>query len=198
MAGIFLRFSQCPATFLQWQIIRLQLRINNFISRKVNSLFSFSILLYMKYILLLLIFHFVAIVSMGQKLDSASMVHLSPSEKQEVNQYLVKAKNSKTAGLALLIGGGVLSGVALVIAASNINYDWTQPEDENSGVAETVVALVGIGAMLGSIPCFINVHKQREKARAIVYREKNVSLSPQMVLPNSSSYGIRLVIPFGR
>ena len=152
----------------------------------------------MKNILLLLIFHFVAFASMGQMLDSSSMAHLTTADKELVNQYLVKAKKSKTAGLALLIGGGVLSGVAVIIAANNINYDWTEPEDENVAVTETILAAVGIGAMLGSIPCFINVHKQREKARAIVYREKNVSLSPHLMIPNSSSYGIRFVIPIGK
>ena len=92
------------------------------------------------------------------------MVNL-PAMSQEIvkdkEYYLQRSKNQKTAGMALLIGGGVAIGAGLLIGnSSESSFD-----DAATGA---VIGGVGVLAMLGSIPLFIASGKNKRKAARMV------------------------------
>ena len=130
----------------------------------------------------------------GQKIDSATLSKLTPAIQQEVNDHLQKSKKAKTIAFSLLAGGVVLESIGIVIAVKDANND-------TGGNAEGVAALFGFtgaAAILGSIPFFIKGHRQKEMARILVYGDNPVSMAPGLVLPNSNSFGLKLVFPLGK
>jgi hypothetical protein len=148
----------------------------------------------MKTILIFMISCFIAGKLMSQKIDSAALSKLSPDIQQQVNEHLQKSKKAKTIAYSLLAGGVVFETIGIAIAVNDANND-------NGGNQEAVAALFGFtgaAAILGSIPFFIKGHRQKEMARILVFGDKPVSMAPGFVLPQSSSYGFRLVVPLGK
>jgi hypothetical protein len=140
----------------------------------------------------------------SQKLDSAALAGLSPESRKEADVYLKRARNSKIAGTCLLAGGGLLVGISVILWGnqSNDTYSGNFSSDlaqnmEPDGTT-TLVGVLGLASILGSIPCFVNVHKNREKVRAMIYTGKPVTLAPNLVMPKTSSYGITIEIPLGK
>jgi hypothetical protein len=148
----------------------------------------------MKAIFIMLISCFFAGKCMAQKIDSAALSKLSPDIQQQVNGHLEKSRKAKTLAYSLLAGGVVFETIGIIIAVNDANND-------TGGNAEGVAALFGFtgaAAILGSIPFFIKGHRQKEMARILVYGDKPVSIAPAKVLPNTSSFGLRLSIPIGK
>jgi hypothetical protein len=148
----------------------------------------------MKAIFILMLSCFLASVCRSQKIDSAALSKLSPDLQKQVNDHLQNSKKAKAIAFSLLAGGVVFETVGIIIAVNDANND-------SGGNAEGVAALFGFtgaAAILGSIPFFIKSHRQKEMARILVYGDKPVSMAPGMFLPNSNSYGLRLVVPLGK
>ena len=167
----------------------------------------------MKHTITCLLVFLAAINGKAQKIDSAAVARLSPEQKQQVNNYLWEAKKAKTAAMVLSIGGGAVGLAGACIAAAAATEDmvsffsldsWdndptTQPDDhsEQANVGG-VMFLIGAASAIGSIPFFIKVHKKRNAARAIVFADKGVSLTPNIILPGTQSAQIGLVVSLGR
>ena len=133
----------------------------------------------------------------SQKLDSASIHKLSPQKQEEVNTYLLQAKNAKTTGILLCMGGGSLAIAGIVYSfATDASNGYV--EDYPSYNGGTKVAILGAMVGLSGIPFFIKAHNKRDAARAMLYTDRGALLTPRVLVPGSQSAGIRLVIPLGR
>ena len=131
----------------------------------------------------------------AQRIDSASVARLSPERQQEVNGYLQQAKKAKTTALVLSIGGGALAiGGAVLIASSLDSFADDDSKDEIGAVLFTVGAL----SALGSIPFYIKIHKKRNAARAIIYGDRGMSFTPDVIMPATQSAGVKVIIPLGK
>jgi hypothetical protein len=75
------------------------------------------------------------------------------------DEYLQKSRNQKTAAW-ILLGGGALATTAGMINFSNEFDIWSS----NSGAGGAIVATIGVGAMVGSIPLFMASSRNRNKA----------------------------------
>ena len=138
--------------------------------------------------------------SSAQKTDSLPVRAITVDEQLQVNELLVKANRYKTWGWSLLAGSIALLGFSLLLN-DDAEYipDPSQPVEESKGMQKQgKVACAGFVIMGASIPCFIKSHKILKQAEMLVFTEKQVSLSPQLVLPKSASAGVRLVIPLGK
>lgn len=135
-------------------------------------------------------------VAFPQRIDTASMAHLTPAQKEEVNGYLRQAKNAKTTALVLSITGAVLAGTGAIIWASDMaNSLYTDPSMSDAAAA---LYITGAACALASIPFFIKIHKKRELARAIVFANKGVSMSSHQIFPRTQAIGMKLELPLGK
>src|SRR4051794_29495484 len=82
----------------------------------------------------------------AQRMDSASVHALSPQKQEQVNEYLRQAKNAKTTGISLCMGGGSLA-VAGIIYSIAVDINSGYIEDYPSYNNGTKIAI--IGAMIG-------------------------------------------------
>ncbi|CAN5412562.1 hypothetical protein BH10BAC3_BH10BAC3_27320 [soil metagenome] len=153
----------------------------------------------MKALMVIVITVLFSFQSSAQKLDPASIAKLSPEKRDEVNGYLHKAKNAKTTALVLCIGGGTLAIAGMAVVLSELGNDvWFDGQDPTSSAAGPILFYTGAAAALASIPFFVNIHKQRNNARAVLYQDKGVSIAPKVTLPNTRSFGLRIIVPIGK
>ena len=130
----------------------------------------------------------------AQKIDPAAIARLSPEKQEQVNGYLKEARNSQITGVVLCAAGGSLILIGGIVAMAN--DEWFDNKNPTEDWAPWAVA--GIVTGLASIPFFLKVHNKREQARAIIYADKGVSMSPHILIPNTRSAGIKIVIPIGK
>jgi len=134
----------------------------------------------------------------AQKIDPAAVARLSPEKQEQVNGYLKQARNSQTTAWVLCIGGGTLAVVGSIVYFDKTSNDvWGDGENPDYSSAEALV-IAGMVTALASVPFFINVHNKRDKARAVIYADKGVSIAPQILIPNTRSAGIKFIIPIGK
>ena len=134
---------------------------------------------------------------MSQRLDTASLHRLSMQKQEQVNEYLRQAKNAKTTGMLLCMGGGSLAVAGIVYSiATDLNAGYI--EDYPSYNNGTKIAIIGAMIGLSGIPFFIKAHNKRDAAKAILYTDKGALLTPNVLIPGSRSAGISIVIPLGK
>ena len=151
----------------------------------------------MKFLLSVLFLFICSYQATSQRLDSAAIHRLSPQKQEEVNAYLVQAKNAKTTAILLFMGGGSLAIAGIVYSlATDVSTGYV--EDYPSYNSGTKIAILGAMVGLSGIPFFIKAHNKRDAARAMLYTDKGAMLMPHVLIPGSQSAGIRLVIPLGR
>ena len=151
----------------------------------------------MKFLLSVLFLFICCYQATSQRLDSAAIHRLSPQKQEEVNTYLVQAKNAKTTAILLFMGGGSLAIAGIVYSlATDVSTGYV--EDYPSYNSGTKIAILGAMVGLSGIPFFIKAHNKRDAARAMLYTDKGAMLMPHVLIPGSQSAGIRLVIPLGR
>ncbi len=102
-----------------------------------------------------------AILMFSSQLAFTQTDTTAPSSSDLKNEYLQKSRNQQGWAWGLLIGGSILSGVGLAIAASEVFEDGS----DESPVA-TAFYLVGTASMLGSIPLFIAGRKNKRLAES--------------------------------
>jgi hypothetical protein len=82
---------------------------------------------------------------------------IKTSKQLTCEEYLTKSKHQLSAARALLIGGGVLIIVPVIIAIpGSTSFDDLE--------VLSVVAVIGVGASLASIPFFIASKRNRKKS----------------------------------
>jgi len=83
-------------------------------------------------------------------------------------------------------------------------WDWTDGTTPDNSSADTkgnvgaAMFLIGGASALASIPFFIKIHKKRNAARAIIYSDKSMSFSPQVIMPHTQSAGVSIIISLGK
>jgi len=132
-----------------------------------------------------------SIATVSQKIDSASLSHLAEGQQLEVKDLLDRAKELNNTALVLSIGGGALALIGSTVFWKSSDNN----NEENYSPARAMIVAGGL-CVLGSIPIFINVHHKRAKAKAIVFADGGISIAPHIIIPNTSSYVITIIIPF--
>ena len=108
---------------------------------------------------------------------------------KDYDYYIQKSKNQRTAGLVLLGGGVLLSGIGLLVAANkNASFD----------DAATGGVIMGLGALagLGSIPLMIMAHVNKNKAKLMLSKQKTGFGVPSNVSKDIT--GITMIMPVGK
>lgn len=105
-------------------------------------------------------------------------------EIKDYNFYIQKSKNQRTAGLVLLGGGVLLSGIGLLIGTNNLDD------------AVTGVVFMGVGALagLGSIPLMILAHVNKNKAKLMLSNQKTGLSVPSNVSKDIIGFTIAIQI----
>jgi hypothetical protein len=114
---------------------------------------------------LLLLFMLVATTSFGQGPANVTRNH---------DYYLTKSKNQKTVAWVMLGGGVAVATVGILLVNNAINDDGSGYLSGSSGTAESIVALVGIGSTLGSIPLFVSSARNARKAARITFSNHKI------------------------
>src|SRR4051794_2052943 len=120
----------------------------------------------MKTIVLTLTIIIISVTSYSQSLST---------DVKTSDYYLTKSRHQKTAAWIMLGGGVVLTGLGFAAEQAEI-ADYALG-DSNSGNAGSVLAVVGIGSALGSIPFFISAAHNRQKAAEVTF---NMQRTPKL------------------
>jgi hypothetical protein len=157
----------------------------------------------MKNLITCSLFLLAVISGKAQKIDSASVAKLNPTQREEVNLYLQQAKKAKNTAMILSIGGGAVAAVGGIIYSVALEEELNsmfESSDDYSSQEKTGAAIFYTGAAcaLASIPFFIKVHKNREAARAIIYSSKGMTSATGVIMPGTQSTNIGLVVSLGR
>lgn len=103
-----------------------------------------------------------------------------------LNQYLIKAKNEKTAAVVCLTGGAALATIGIITSASKITTDITdifnpaKPPHQNY-TAQTVLVFAGAIGIVASIPLFISAGNNKRKATLLITNQKTALGLPTFV-----------------
>lgn len=130
---------------------------------------------------------------------SISRVIMPPPEDSIKNKayYLNKSRNNKIASFSLLIGGALITGIGALTFPKNYDPIWGNDKSTgNQADASTTVIVVGIAAMLSSIPFTILSAANKRKAKLMVASQKTGFGVPATVSRNIS--GITLSFPLGK
>jgi len=113
-------------------------------------------------LLLYLAIHF-SVVLPAQRVDALA---IRPS----ATDYLLKSKKQKTAAW-IMLGGGTLmatigAGIGMADATEVVLTGFLTGEEAQTSSAGPMLSLIGLTAMVGSIPLFIAARKNKKKAAA--------------------------------
>jgi hypothetical protein len=104
-------------------------------------------------------------------------------------QYLLKAKNQKTAAWVCLGGGIALVTTGAILSASKVAVDYvnifTTTEAKTSNyTGETILVLAGVSGMVASIPLFIASGNNKQKAKLMLTLQETARGLPSIVSKN--------------
>jgi len=103
--------------------------------------------------------------------------------------YWEKSKNQRTVAWVMLGGGIALSIVGIVGASATLF------EDNNAADTYSVVAAIGVGLSLGSIPLFIASGRNARKAATLSFKAQPIFVPQQNYSVRKSQPAISLQIP---
>ena len=111
--------------------------------------------------------------------------------------YRLKAKKQKTAAWICLSGGFLMMSTAAVIGGTKATGDLVSTlifgeEDQSNYAGETILAVLGGAAMLGSIPFFIGAANNKHKARMLMTEQKTAIGLPIAVPKTIPSLTLRV------
>lgn len=89
--------------------------------------------------------------------------------------YLTKSRHQKTTAWIMLGGGVALTGVGLAVSQSN-TIDYAMGNSSNHNTAGSVLAVVGVASMLGSIPLFISAAHNKHRAAEVAFNMQKIPL----------------------
>jgi hypothetical protein len=105
--------------------------------------------------------------------------------------YLQKSSNQRTTAWVMLGAGIALTTVGIIGAASTFDV----LDDNSTTDTYGVVALVGVGLALGSIPLFISSKHNAQKAATLSFRNQQILLPWQNPMAGKTQPALRLQIP---
>jgi hypothetical protein len=111
--------------------------------------------------------------------------------------YLKKSRNNRIASLCLVGGGLVIAGIGALTFPKNYDPLWENESDtESKADASTALIVVGIAAMLSSIPFTVMSSVNKRKANLMVSSQKTGFGVP----PNVGKHitGITMAISIGK
>jgi hypothetical protein len=114
------------------------------------------------------------------------------------NALLQKAKNKSIAGWVLLGGGAVFTITGSVIMVDAIGGAFDHNDYNSKMNRGTILAVIGVAAMGGSIPLLISAHQNRKKAMALVITNKAIPTLQRGWWSYQSYPALSLKINFGR
>jgi len=120
-----------------------------------------------------------------------------PQNKLAAATYRVKARKQKTAAWICLGGGFLAMSTAAVIGGTKATGDWISTmvfgeEEPSNYTGETILAVVGGAAILGSIPLFISAAHNKHKARLMMTEQKTAMGLPIAVPKTIPSLTLRV------
>ena len=111
--------------------------------------------------------------------------------------YMKKRRNNKIASFSLLGGGFIIAGIGALMYPKNYDLIWgNDAATESKADAATTVIVVGIAAMLTSIPFTILSSVNKRKANLMVTNQKTGFGVPANVSKDIT--GMTLRIPIGK
>lgn len=112
----------------------------------------------------------------------------NPAPALTKQDYHKKSNSQKTMGKIFLAGGGIISGIGIGIALSNLEGLFEPgsepPKNEKLG---DVLGYSGLGIMAASIPFFISSSKNKKKARSMSFY-----INPAKQIKNSNMVNISI------
>ncbi len=121
----------------------------------------------------------------------------SPDSAFNKEYYLKKSRNNRIASLCLVGGGLVIAGIGALTFPKNFDVIWENDSDtESKADASTALIVVGIAAMLSSIPFTVMASVNKRKANLMVTSQKTAFGVPANV--SKSITGITLSFPLGK
>jgi hypothetical protein len=122
-------------------------------------------------------------VCMGTMLCSFAQETASETPKPSLTkeEYLKKSKRQRTGAIVMISAGGALVIAGIAVAANDLGNDLYNIFDDNASTnnhetLSTVLAVVGVAAMLGSIGLFVSAHKNKKKAMSISFKNETAPL----------------------
>lgn len=114
-------------------------------------------------------------------------------------QYLIKAKNKKTAAWICLGGGITLTTTGFMLASTKAVVDFKHQAiiskaPTSNYVAETVLALVGVAGITASIPLFIASANNSKKATLMITLQTTAKGLPPIVSKNVTGLTLSITI----
>ncbi len=117
----------------------------------------------------------------------------------DYDRYMKKSYNKNTAAWILVSGGALCTVIGVINLSQAPLYIWDSNEQkkaENKANFGGTLAIIGIAAMLGSIPLFISSSIYKSKARLIISNQKTGFGIPHKY--GKELTGVTLSIPIGR
>ena len=144
---------------------------------------------------------FIAVASLtaiSQKISPEAISKLSPGKKFAVKMYLRRADNAMIGGYSFVSTGLALMAIGFNMHGKPVSYNaWVESKLAETGSGE-IFKLAGAVTTLFGIRCFVQVHKNRQTARAFVCADNGIMLSPDLLIPNTQSAGVKFIVPLGR
>ena len=113
--------------------------------------------------------------------------------------YRLKAKKQKTAAWVCLGSGFVMMTTAAVISGTKATGDMITTlvfgeEEQSNYSGETILAVIGGAAMLGSIPLFIGAANNKHKAKLMMTEQKTAIGLPIAIPKTIPSLTLRVAL----
>ena len=102
------------------------------------------------------------------------------------NQYLIKAKNYKTAALVCLTGGAALATIGILTSAPKVVTEFADifnpvKPPQQDYTSQTVLLFAGAIGIVASIPLFVSAGNNKRKATLLITNQKTALGLPTFV-----------------
>ena len=143
---------------------------------------------------------FISKINYPNKTSSATTIY-TPGDStivvKDYAYYMKKKRNNKIASFSLLGGGFIIAGIGALMYPKNYDLIWgNDAATENKANTATTVIVIGIAAMLTSIPFTILSSVNKRKANLMVTNQKTGFGVPANVSKDIT--GMTLRIPIGK
>jgi len=139
-----------------------------------------------------------SVAATSQKITPELISKLPASKQEAVHIYLQRADNARLGGFAFMGGGLALMAIGANFESNTIGFNNRGEATVTTTPTGEIFKLAGAVATLFGIRCFIQIHKNRQKARALVFAGDGITATPNLLVPYTPSAGVKLIIPLGK
>ena len=134
----------------------------------------------------------------SQTISVKPISYSDPGNNKDYDYYMKKSRNNKIASWCLVGGGFVIAGIGALTFPKYYDPVWggNDSETENKADVSTTLIVVGIAAMLSSIPCTIMASVNKRKAKLMVSSQKTGQRLPPGI--GNTVTGMTISIPIGK